>query len=371
MSDVSSPLRVVVVSGLHRAARHRTVDDLITAVPDSLAVHHDLDGIAEGTVYRVLRDRWGPVGHDRVELDHLCASCTLRRDLVPTLEELAERGEHTMVVVETFDGIEPRGVCEVLADHPRLLLATVVTAVDSDRLLPDLSGHDDLADRSLGIAVEDQRAVAEVLSHQVEYPTVLVLHGARHRDEARALLEHLNPAAVVVPPGGGLVALTGGRFDPDRARNRLDPVWAQYTGRSDERVSTVVWTRKRPLHPGRLREAMERIVSFGLRGRGRVWLAGRTDTLLVWNAYNDALLLESGGPWLHALPEAALDLVGETRRASALLDWDPVVGDRRQHLAFTGVDLDAERLVELLDSCLVTEEETGRTPADDPFADAL
>lgn len=174
-----------------------------------------------------------------------------------------------------------------------------------------------------------------------------------------------------MPPGGGPVALTGGRFDPDRAHNRLDPTWARYTGRSDERVSTVVWTRKRPLHPGRLREAMERIVSFGLRGRGQVWLADRTDTLLVWNAYNDALLLESGGPWLHALPEAALDLVGGPRRASALLDWDPVVGDRRRHLAFTGVDLDAERLVELLAPCLITEEETGRTPADDPFADAL
>ncbi|MBR8740643.1 cobalamin biosynthesis protein CobW [Nocardiopsis sp. MG754419] len=364
-------MRVVVVSGLHRDARRRTVDDLITAVPGSLAVHHDLDGIAEGLVHRVIRDRWGPVSHDRVELDHLCASCTLRQDLVPTLLELAERGEHTMVVVETWDGVEPRGVCEVLADHAPLRLATVVGAVDAERLLPDLSGHDDLADRSLDIAVEDERTIAEVLAHQVEYPTTLVLHGDRHRDEARTLLEQLNPAAVVVPPGGGVVALTEGRFDPLSAHNRLNPAWAQYTDLAHGRVSTVVWTRKRPLHPTRLHEALERIVSFGLRGRGRVWLAGRSDTLLVWDAYNDALLLESGGPWMGALPEAALDLVSEARRVSALMDWDPVVGDRRQHLAFTGVDLDAERLVTLLDSCLITDEETGRPLAEDPFADAL
>lgn len=371
MTEVTAPLRVAVVSGLHRSARRRTVDDLITALPGSIAIHHDLDGIAEGIVHRVVRDRWGPVDHDRVHLDHLCATCTLREDLVPTLLRLAERGEHTLCVVEAWDGVEPRSVAEIVASREELRLATVVTAVDSERLLPDLSGHDDLSDRSLDIAAEDERTVAEVLAHQIEYPTVLTLHGAGHRDEARALIEHLNPAAVVVPPGGGLVALTEGRFDPESAANRLNPAWAQYCDQTDDRVSTVVWTRKRPLHPVRLHEALERIVSAGLRGRGRIWLASRPDTLLVWDAHNDALLLESAGPWLGALPGAAIDMVSETRRTSALLDWDPVIADRRQHLAFTGVDLDAQRLVELLDSCLLTDEESGRPHAEDPFADAL
>ncbi|GAA1462650.1 GTP-binding protein [Nocardiopsis exhalans] len=371
MKEVTAPLRVVVVSGLHRLARRSTVDDLITDVPGSIAIHHDLDGIAEGIVHRVTRDRWGALGHHRVDLDHLCASCTLREDLIPTLLDLAERGEHSLCVVETWDGVEPRSVAEIVASRTELRLAAVVTAVDSERLLPDLSCHDDLADRSLDIAVEDERTVAEVLTHQVEYPTVLTLHGARHRDEARALIEHLNPAAVVIPPGGGLVALTEGRFDPESAANRLNPAWAQYTDLTDDRVSTLVWTRKRPLHPVRLHESLERIVAAGVRGRGRIWLASRPDTLLVWDAYNDALLLESAGPWLGALPEAALDMVSETRRASALLDWDPVVGDRRQHLAFTGVDLDAERLVEILDSCLLTDAEAGRPLVEDPFADAI
>jgi G3E family GTPase len=371
MNEVTAPLRVVVVSGLHRLARRSTVDDLITAVPGSIAIHHDLDGIAEGIVHRVTRDRWGTLGHNRVDLNHLCASCTLREDLIPTLLDMAENGEHALCVVETWDGVEPRSVAEIITSREELRLAAVVTAVDSERLLPDLSCHDDLADRSLDIAVEDERTVAEVLTHQVEYPTVLTLHGSRHRDEARTLIEHLNPAAVVIPPGGGLVALTEGRFDPESAANRLNPAWAQYSDLSDDRVSTVVWNRKRPLHPVRLHEALERIVAAGLRGRGRIWLASRPDTLLVWDAYNDALLLESAGPWLGALPEAALDMVSETRRASALMDWDPVVGDRRQHLAFTGVDLDAERLVNLLDSCLLTDAEAGRPLTEDPFVDAL
>ena len=366
-----SSMRVVVVAGLHRAARARTVDELIAAVPGSVALHHDFDRIGEGVVHRVTRDRWGPVDHSRVELDHLCASCTLREDLVPALLRLTESGEHTLCVVETWEGVEPRSVADAVASEPALRLAAVVTAVDSERLLPDLAGHDDLSDRGLDIAVEDERSVAEVLAHQIEYPTVLALHGELYRDEARSLLEHLNPAALVVAPDANLADLTHGRFDPEHAANRLNPAWAQYTDRHDARVRTLTWTRKRPLHPARFHEALEHIVAAGLRSRGRVWLAGRADTLLVWDAYNDALLLESGGPWLDALPEAAMEMVSESRRACAQLDWDPDVGDRRQHLAFTGVDLDADRLTALLDSCLLTDDEAGEPLHSDPFADAL
>ncbi|MFD3688383.1 CobW family GTP-binding protein [Nocardiopsis sp. NPDC058631] len=364
-------MRVAVVSGLHRNARGRTVEDLLAAEPGAVAVHHDLGGINEGIVHRLVHDRRGTIDHDRVHLGHPCVSCVVREDLVPTLLELAERGGQGLCVVEVWEGVEPRRVCEAVAARAELRLCAVVTAVDAERLLPDLSGHDDVRDRGLDVSAEDERAVAELLAHQIEYPTVLALHGSRHLDEARALLEQLNPAAVVLAPDVCPADLTRGRFDPETAAHRLNPAWAQYAERQDGRVGTVTWTRKRPLHPERLHGALERIVASGLRGRGRIWLADRPDTLLVWDAYNDALLLESAGPWLGALPEAAAELVPQIRRTSALLDWDPVVCDRRQHLAFTGVDLDAARLVSLLDSCLLTEEEAGRPLGSDPFADAL
>ncbi|OLT24971.1 cobalamin biosynthesis protein CobW [Nocardiopsis sp. CNR-923] len=364
-------MRVLVVTGLHRAARGRTVDALLAAVPRSVAVHHDLGEISEGNVHRVTRDRWGPLDHTPVHLDHLCASCTLREDLVPALLRLAAEGEHALCVVEAWDVVEPRQVAEIIAAQRELELAAVVAAVDADRLLPDLATLDDLRDRALDIAVEDDRTVAEVLAHQIEYPTAIALHGTRHRSEARSLLEQFNPAAAVVVPGAALAQLAHGRFDPEAAANRTNPAWARYCPRTDGRVTTVTWSRRRPLHPERTHGALERLVSSGLRSRGRIWLAGRPDTLLVWDAHGDALVLESGGPWLDALPGAAVEMVSEARRVSALLDWHPVVGDRCQHLAFTGIDMDVQGLVALLDSCLLTEEEAGRPLRTDPFADAL
>ncbi|QBI54856.1 hypothetical protein EKD16_15410 [Streptomonospora litoralis] len=47
------------------------------------------------------------------------------------------------------------------------------------------------------------------------------------------------------------------------------------------------------------------------------------------------------------------------------------MGDRRQHLAFTGLDLDTERLEALLDSCLLAPGEGLMHFQEDPFADQL
>ncbi|MGW9347808.1 GTP-binding protein [Nocardiopsis flavescens] len=359
-------MRVAVITGLHRRARERAVGAAL-GVPRTLVVHHDLAGIGEGEVLRVTRDHRGELSRDPVHLVHACASCTLREDLVPFLLATAAIGEYDLCVVDAWDGVEPRMVAEAVAARSELTLTAVVTAVDADRLLPDLACHDDLVDRGLDIADNDERAVSEVLTAQIEYPTAIALHGRRHLAEARALVEHLNPAAALLDPDD-TSALTAGRFDTGAAHHRSDPLGSHHGERATGRVRTVVWSRRRPLHPGRLHEAMDDLVSMTLRGRGRLWLGSRPDTVLVWDSHRDLATVAAAGPWLAALPEAALELVSEARRTAALLDWDPAVGDRGQHLAFTGVDLDADRLTALLDSCLTTDDETAF--ADDPFAAA-
>ncbi|MGI5159096.1 GTP-binding protein [Microbispora sp. CA-102843] len=141
-------------------------------------------------------------------------------------------------------------------------------------------------------------------------------------------------------------------------------------------MTTVVWRRLRPLHPlhpARLFEAVDELVTQSVRSRGRFWPASRPDQLLAWDAVAGVVSVEDAGPWLVALPEAAWDMVSPARRKAADLDWDHITGDRVQHLVFTGPDLDRERLHALLDSCLLTEEEALAgsdvwVGYDDPFA---
>lgn len=363
-------MRIALVTGLHATARRQAVNDLLATVPRSIAVHHDLEDIGDGAVHRVVRDCTGPTESEQVNLDHACASCTLRKDLIPFLLRTADTDRHDLCVVESWDAVEPRLIAENIAAQEELHLATVVTAVDIAHLAADLGSDHDLSDRELDIAHDDSRTVAEVLNRQVEYPNVIVLHGARSDRRTQLLLQQLNPAAAIIHSGADLQGFLGGRFDPESTHTRINPAWAQYTDHAEEQgVSSVTWSRTRPLHPDRLSDALEEIVSLSMRGRGRFWLASQPDTLLVWDSHQDLLMVENGGPWMAALPEAAMDLVSPARRSSALLDWDPLVGDRRQHLSFTGIDMDRGRLLSLLESCLVTDAEADRDFQNDPFAE--
>ncbi|WP_430379182.1 GTP-binding protein [Streptomyces sp. B1-3] len=151
-------------------------------------------------------------------------------------------------------------------------------------------------------------------------------------------------------------ALAG--FDVESAAAAQHPACARLPAEADAHgVSTLVWHRCRPFHPERLYEALEDITCAAARSRGRFWLADKPDVLLHWDAAGGALCVESVGPWLASLPDAAWDMVPPVRRAAAALDWHPEHGDCCQHLVFTSPGLDRDGLERLLESCLLTDAE--------------
>ncbi|MFJ6405780.1 CobW family GTP-binding protein [Streptomyces hydrogenans] len=355
-------LPVVIVAGLHAAARTEVVDRLLEAVPGSVALHHDLAGAPDGSVLRVVRDAGGTVSRGETPLVNDCACCALREDLVPELERMADGGTTRLAVVELWDSVEPKAMAEVIAGHggDRLALTNVITAVDPVLVLPYLANGDDLAEGGLAAAATDRRTVGDTWARQLEYaPVLAVVDSDEADDEDRALLAQLHPTARHVPADSGelaRVALAG--FDVEAAAAAQHPACALLPQEADEAgVATLVWRRHRPFHPERLYEALEDLCCAAARSRGRFWLADRPDTLLGWDAAGGALCVESAGPWLASLPDAAWELVPPVRRAAAALDWHPDHGDRCQHLVFTSPGLDRAGLERLLDSCLLTDAE--------------
>ncbi|MFC9642456.1 GTP-binding protein [Streptomyces mirabilis] len=164
--------------------------------------------------------------------------------------------------------------------------------------------------------------------------------------------------------GSALVDAAFAGFDVEAAAAAQHPACALLPAEADEAgVGTLVWHRRRPFHPERLYAALEDLTCAAARSRGRFWLADRPDTLLHWDAAGGALCVESAGPWLASLPDAAWDMVPPVRRAAAALDWHPEHGDCCQHLVFTSPGLDREGLELLLQSCLLTDAEYAAGPA--------
>ncbi|KFG03005.1 MULTISPECIES: CobW family GTP-binding protein [Streptomyces] len=389
-------LSVAIVGGLHADARRAAVEALLAGVPGSVALHHDLSTAADGTVLRTIRDAAGLVATGETPLVNDCACCALREDLVPELERLAGAGLTRLAVVELWDSVEPKAMAEVVAASG-LPLTSVITAVDPALLLPCLGNGDDLAEAGLAAAPTDERTVADTFARQLEYaPVLAVLDSAEADDEDRALLAQLHPTAQRVPIGGrwrapevaggpergagncatghharalddapqplrrpsALLAAAFAGFDVEAAAAAQHPACALLPTDADEHgVTTLVWRRHRPFHPERLYAALEDLCCAAARSRGRFWLAERPDTLLHWDAAGGALCVESVGPWLASLPDAAWDMVPPVRRAAAALDWHPEHGDRCQHLVFTSPGLDRDGLEQLLESCLLTDTE--------------
>jgi G3E family GTPase len=236
----------------------------------------------------------------------------------------------------------------------------VITAVDPALLLPYLGNGDDLADAGLAAAATDQRTVADTFARQLEYaPVLAVAESEEADDEDRELLAQLHPTARRVPIGhGDLAGAALAGFDVEAAAAAQHPACALLPAEADAHgVTTFVWHRRRPFHPERLYQALEDLTCAAARSRGRFWLADKPDTLLHWDAAGGALCVESAGPWLASLPDAAWEMLPPIRRAAAALDWHPEHGDCCQHLVFTSPGLDRDNLRRLLESCLLTDAE--------------
>lgn len=355
-------MNVVIVGGLHADARKEAVGRLLAAAQGGVALHHDLSTAVRGTVVRTVRDATGVLSTGETPLVDDCACCALREDLVPELRRLADAGLTRLAVVELWDSVEPKAMAEVIAAHAGdgIVLSGVLTAVDPALLLPYLGNGDDLLDAGLAAAPADRRTVADTWARQLEYaPVLAVADSAEADDEDRALLAQLHPTArqVVIGEGDLLAAALAG-FDVEAAAAAQHPACALLPAEADAcGVSTLVWHRERPFHPERLYQALEDLTCAAARSRGRFWLADRPDTLLGWDAAGGALCVESAGPWLASLPDAAWELVPPVRRAAAALDWHPEHGDCCNHLVFTSPGLDREGLEEVLEACLLTDEE--------------
>ncbi|GAA0423439.1 cobalamin biosynthesis protein CobW [Acrocarpospora corrugata] len=371
------PTPVVLVAGLHASARTATVDRFLADHPGAVVIHHDLREVISGRVERVVRDASGVRDLAEVRLAHGCVTCTVREDLLP---QLLQHAAAPLLVVDLWDSVEPRSVAEALdceEAHEVLRLTSVLTALHTEHLPVDITRGERLAEAGRSAATGDRRYLAEVLARQIEYATALVLHGGDEEDVdlARALLAHLAPVTPVF--ADSLPDVTGTALCTQELAERVDPATAllpcdAQTGE----VTTIVWRRLRPLHPARLFEAVDELVTESVRSRGRFWLATRHNRMLAWDAVAGAVSVEDAGPWLAALPEAAWDQISPARRTAASLDWTDALGDRVQHLVFTGPDLDRERIHALLDSCLLTPAEAVSgsnlwAGYDDPFAAIL
>lgn len=288
-----------------------------------------------------------------VELSNGCICCTLREDLLVEVAKLARAGRFDHLLIESSGISEPLPVAETftfpgddgVALGDLAQLDTMVTVVDASTFLDECDGHDDLAQRGLGLSDEDDRAIVDLLVEQVEFADVIVLNKADLVDATtlariEAVLRTLNPEARVLRAVRGEVdpreVVGTGRFDLERAA--AAPGWLKVL-RGEEQpeteeygIGSFVYRAERPFHPGRFWAAVQEPWDGLLRAKGFFWLADRPEWAGEWSQAGGVLTVGPAGMWS-----------GEVAP--------------HQELVFIGEALDEAAIRARLDACLLTDVE--------------
>jgi G3E family GTPase len=249
---------------------------------------------------------------------------------------------------------------------------SVVAVLDAHTVLQDFCSRELLTGRCETGQSQDARLLADVLTEQIELANIVVLNKidlvpGEGRSAIRALVTALSPSATILE-------CVQGHVDPSvmlevRAFNlaqahasagwALTLAGAPIPNAEEHGISTLLYRERRPFHPARLAEMLGDSWPGVVRAKGVFWVATRPDWAAELSQAGAARRYRAVTSWW------AATLQGKTFEPHEVetflgIPWDPIYGDRRQELAFVGLNFDADALKQRLDACLLDDLELRR-----------
>ncbi|OMF38674.1 cobalamin biosynthesis protein CobW [Paenibacillus sp. FSL H8-0548] len=314
-----------------------------------------------------------------VEMSNGCICCTLREDLLKEVETLAKENRFDYILIESTGVGEPVPVAQTFTylDEEQGIdlsqfckLDCMVTVVDAYRFWHDYSSGETLLERSQAVDEEDTREVVDLLIDQIEFCDVLILNkcdlvGEEELAELEGVLRTLQPRAKFIRSSKGQIdpkdILNTSLFDFEEASQSAG--WMRelaapsHTPETEEYgISSFVYERTKPFHPQRLMGWMEEWPEEIVRAKGMVWLATRNDYAQSLSQAGPSIQFGPAGQWTAALPEAEQEAVLQEEPELADL-WDEKYGDRVNKVVFIGIEMNRTKLIDSLDSCLLSDGE--------------
>lgn len=308
-------LPVHCITGVETLPMEAATVGLQWDLPRAVVVRHRLD-VATGTLTRVVSDATGVLEQETIEVEHLCASCALREDIIPTLERLAALDRWDSIIAHLPVAMEASQLCRMItadADLASQLRVAGVVMASEQAGLPDLLVTDDLLiERELHTSRGDRRGVAEVAARLVEYADVVALFddgsgpapsdAAAAADAAGAALVRTlaRPGALIVSGWPGLrhADLIAGLHHHDTSEEWVSDVFTATMGDLD---GAHVWRldlmTTDPLDPRRFLERLEDLGAGPHRTRGFFWMPTRPDDVVAWQGAGGQVSVGATETW--------------------------------------------------------------------------
>lgn len=314
-----------------------------------------------------------------VEMSNGCICCTLREDLLLEVEKLAKAGRFDYLVIESTGISEPLPVAETFtfADEDGVSLSdvstldTMVTVVDAVNFLKDYNEAEFLKNKGEHLGDDDERSVTDLLVDQVEFADVILISKTDlvdkpSQEQLTGILKTLNTSALIIPIENGQVdvdqVLNTGLFDFEKAQQA--PGWLQqmrgeHVPETQEYgIGSFTYVARRPFHPEKFFNFLHNKQEYGklIRSKGYFWLATRPEFAGQWSQAGGIAHYGFGGMFWKSVPKKQWPTDADYL-ASIEKNWVEPFGDMRQELVFIGQNLDKQKMIKALDSCLLSEDE--------------
>jgi G3E family GTPase len=301
-----------------------------------------------------------------IEMSNGCICCDLREDLMEQVAELASENKYDYLLIESTGIGEPMPVAATFAytdENGKSLsqiarLDTMITVVDAASFFKYVESSEDLQKLGLGVSESDDRTIVDLLVDQVEFADVIILNKTDLIDEKQlttveALITKLNPGAKFIRTHFSKVEVkevfNTNLFDYEKASQSAG--WAkelagEHTPEAEEYgITSFVYRRDVPFHPERFSECIKNEWEGVVRSKGFFWLASRPRLAGAWSQAGGSCRSEPAGFWITKEEDGTI-----TSSKAA-----PVNG--KQELVFIGIDMNQDKIVDMLDACLLTDNE--------------
>ena len=287
-----------------------------------------------------------------------------------------------LVLCESTGAARPWPLIKALTQDKRFFLRHFIVTVDA------LNLHRDFEDGKIltGASVSSQdlalRHVAEVLTEQIAFASVIILTKIdtvpKPNVEAQVqILQALQPQATIGLSAQAGILLPQLETTPAPKLSVLESRANQFgltqQSATVDSVDAIVIRDPRPFHPERLYEACRNKMGTGLyRTKGFLWLASRPRDVLLWQQSGSQIALELTGLWRAELAhnrDGKL-LPEEIEHLNAMLKTKhPLFGDRHNELTLIGLKADRESFASSLRDAFCTDDEIRAWQRGETFAD--
>jgi len=232
-------------------------------------------------------------------------------------------------------------------------LSSVLLAIDARALLNSIvSGNEEPGVTS-----------SCILADQIECADTVMLNGDpadRDFKLARGVVSALNPSVHIIQrsPGAAPPKLLDTERSFDFEAVLAGAGWRRMmegelrAERGDDGVTMFVYRARRPFHPEKFWNLIQKPFPDVFRAKGFFWLASRMDVVGGLNIAGAECHYSPAGQWWAAHDSHHAEVPDRLKK-----EWAEPFGDRRQAIAFMGVDLNWAELSAQLDACLLSASE--------------